>query len=344
MNRLFFITYLYPLKITYFFFFFNGLTFLNPPGLPRVIQAKYRRMMEKRIGKTTNNLGAGTENINLFHQATKKRYLVGVLRDRYYPIQEGDPAALLEALKSLDNDSDYDFTRRESVFAAHRNAMQILFNQSAGDFLSRVPGFFRHPRHCESHCDHLTGRSLRSSVEEEFSLQLGLIRKVLNSWGLNEEAKQRLAEASAKSLEHQACQILRELSFVWHQNFGGFIRRFEEPAPPSAGPHLMCRETALSVSSSLSFYICVDGRLVLGNLRLLSAIAAFFHLILVGQLKYAAEGEAVALLLQRRVAKVVEKGKQQKWGCFDFFLNFGADYVPYVRYPLSYSTCYLFLD
>jgi hypothetical protein len=48
--------------------------------------------------------------------------------------------------------------------------------------------------------------------------------------------------------------------------------------------------------------------MMLIGMTLPAAIASFFHVAFIGQLKYPPEGEAVAILLQRRLAKVDEEG------------------------------------
>jgi hypothetical protein len=54
----------------------------------------------------------------------------------------------------------------------------------------------------------------------------------------------------------------------------------------------------------------MEQRKILSGMMLTTAIASFFHILFIGQLKYPTKGEAVAIELQRKFAKVDEEGEQ----------------------------------
>ncbi len=54
----------------------------------------------------------------------------------------------------------------------------------------------------------------------------------------------------------------------------------------------------------------MEQRKILSGMTLTTAIASFFHISFIGQLKYPMKGEAVAIVLQRKFAKVDEEGEQ----------------------------------
>jgi hypothetical protein len=235
----------------------------------------------------------------------KKKKLVGVLREKFYPAESGDQASFLQELGNADSSN---VTEREKVFRAHRNTIQVLFNQSEDGF-SCVPGFFDHPVHCQLHFQYLAEMSLLQNVEDELGILMDQVKKVLHVWCRTEASRQRMEVAKTKSLELQGSKIplyvalLRELTLVWHKNFGGLIRITGEEE--SSGPHILCREG----KCAMSFDIHVEKKKVLEDLTFTSAIASFFHIIFILQLKYPEEAEAVTILLQRKVAKVDEEGK-----------------------------------
>jgi hypothetical protein len=263
-------------------------------------------MVDQQNGKTLKKKER-TEDQDLVVQGQprqkKKRKLVGVLREKFYPTDNRN-ASLLEDLKNVDA---ADLSAREKVFSEHRDAIQILFNQSV-NILSCVPGFFDDYTHCRHHFEHLAGMSLVQNVVDELDTQMGFVKKVLNVWCRTEVSKNRLEAGIMKSVEFHGSKIpeyvalLRELNQVWHKNLGGLFRVPAEKE--SNSPHILCRE----VSGAMYFDIHVEQTKVLKDLTLANAIASFFHIVFIGQLKYPDEGDAVATFLQRRVAKVDEKG------------------------------------
>jgi hypothetical protein len=228
------------------------------------------------------------------------------MRDRFYPTSTGNIPGLLSALTSIvDNDGDKD--AREQVYESNREAVQTLFNTSA-DMFSCVPGFFDDPSHCQRHFEHLSGMSIVSHIEKDLGDHMYLVGEVVNLWCSSHAARSRIQNAKLKSLEQKGSQLpvyvclLRELNYHWHKSFSGMIRyTFEEE---SHSPHILCRE----VGDTLVFDIHVEHKKIFSELTLAGALAAYYHICFIGQLKYPSEGLCVAILLQRKLAKVDEQG------------------------------------
>jgi hypothetical protein len=59
------------------------------------------------------------------------------------------------------------------------------------------------------------------------------------------------------------------------------------------------------------FEVHAEGKAFLVGLNFNEALAGFFHLSFVGNLRYPEDGEAVAVWLQRKVAGIDERGNYQ---------------------------------
>jgi hypothetical protein len=202
-----------------------------------------------------------------------------------------------------------DHISREKVFSEYRNTIQLIFNASP-NLSTALPAFFDHSSHCEHHFEHLSGISIVKNIEEELEVQMSNIKSVLNVWCTNEAANKRLQTADLLSKEQSGSQIplyvchLRELNFALHKRLDGLIRFAGEKETNS--PHIVCHDS----SDPLLFDIHFEQKKVLQDLSFPCALASFFHIVFIGQRKYPSEAEAVAILLQRRVAKIDEEGKE----------------------------------
>jgi len=77
-----------------------------------------------------------------------------------------------------------------------------------------------------------------------------------------------------------------------HQDLRGFVC-FVVEEPNS--PHLLCRE----LPGAMEFDFHMEQKKVLTGMTLARAIASFFHITFIDQLKYPPKVETVAILLQR---------------------------------------------
>jgi hypothetical protein len=292
----------------YPFLFILSLVFIriSCKGLARMMGQKYRRTLDSMNGKTVKRKEA-TEQGEVVpgQQKRQKKRLIGVVRVRFYPPKDTDVAPFLQALDAIEDNT---VAARENVYKDHREAVQRIFNLSP-DIKTCVTGFFDDPIHCQTHFEYLAETSILDTVEGNFSDQFDDIQSVLNVWARTEASKQRMEAARVRCLELQGSKIplyvcfLRELTQTWHQKLGGFVRFPDEEEMNS--PHLLCVERP----GDMVFDIHLEQRKVLSGMKLTTAIASFFHLAFIGQLKYPPEGEAVAILLQRKLAKVDPEGK-----------------------------------
>ena len=245
---------------------------------------KYRRKIDHLNGRDQKRKQfPESKDVVPGQQKKKKKKVVGVVRDRFYPTKNPDSEiALLDALLHLES-SDAD--TREKVFKMHREAIQLLFNKSS-DLFNCVPGFFDSPIHCQMHFEYIGATSLLENIESDFGNQFELLKSVLEVWCRTEAFKQRMktAELQCKDLQRSRIplyvSLIRELSFFWHQELGGFIRYPEEEEQNS--PHLLCRE----LPGAMEFEFHMEQKKILSGMTLSKALASFFHISFIGQLKY----------------------------------------------------------
>ncbi len=88
--------------------------------------------------------------------------------------------------------------------------------------------------------------------------------------------------------------------------------RFPDEEEPNS-LHLLCVDRP-GGGGGMLFDIHLEQRKVLSGMKLTTAVASFFHVAFIGQLRYPREGEAVAILLQRKLAKVDPEGKRKMLG------------------------------
>jgi len=213
-------------------------------GLARVMAQTYRRKIDIMNGKDRKRKAEeGSTEMLPGSVKRKKKKVLGVLKDRFFPTKsQASEAALAEALEPLEA---ADAGSREEVFEQHRDALQARFNQSA-DILTCVPGFFDSLLHAQKHFEYLGRTCVLENIQSDFSEQFENIRSVVKVWCRTEDAKQRLAAAEVRCVDLKGSKVplyvalLRELNCFWHEDLGGFIRFAEEPEPNS--PHLLCRE------------------------------------------------------------------------------------------------------
>jgi hypothetical protein len=274
-------------------------------GLPRVLQCKFRRLVDQKNGKERKRAEIRDDAAeNLGQHTRRKKILIGVQREKFYPPGSPDLPELLAALRTVDV---HDAGARESVYSDYRNGIQLIFVHAQTCF-SCVPGFFDDPIHSRNHFEYLAGMSLQKNVEQDLDLQFDLVKRVVGVWCNTEATRKRMEVAATMCMEQQGSRIpeyvavARELTLFWHKNLCGLFRYPSEEE--LSNPHILCREAA----GSMRFDIHTNQQKIFQDLTLSSAISSFFHVIFISQLKYPPEGEAVAILLQRRLARVDEKG------------------------------------
>ena len=96
--------------------------------------------------------------------------------------------------------------------------------------------------------------------------------------------------------------LLRQLNAEWHKSPGGLFRFPGEPENES--PQILCRDGVASVT----FDVRAEGKTIFSEVNICEALRGFFSIAFVGNMHYPELGEAVAILLQRKVAGINVEG------------------------------------
>jgi hypothetical protein len=245
------------------------------------------------------------------HQVPKKRKRVyGINSEKFYATSTEEQNIFLEELEFVDSAEE-----REILFSEHRKDIQHRLTSSR-DLFSAVPGFFTCMRHAESHFEWLTGKRIAATIEEELPRQFKLVKAVVQSMCATKEFRLNLEIAKLKGSEQNGSFIpefvclLRQLNLEWHKNSGGLLRFPSEVEEDS--PHIFCRDGIASVS----FDLHAEKQKIYSNLNFSEALRGFFYVSFIGNLHYPEEGEAVAILLQRKVAGINAEGIVQNFFVF----------------------------
>jgi hypothetical protein len=99
--------------------------------------------------------------------------------------------------------------------------------------------------------------------------------------------------------------LLRQLNQEWHKSAGGLLRFPSEPEEDS--PHILCCDGI----GSVKFDLHVEKKKIFTGLNFSEALRAFFCVAFIGNLHYPEDGEAVAILLQRKLAGINGEGNGQ---------------------------------
>lgn len=289
-------------------------------GADKALQSKFNRMLSKHRCLTGNNIqlkvkelpkgkesrlsGPGGEPLR--SQKGKHKIAHGVSQEKFYPKGDGKIQEFLQDYDVVDiNDSD----EKEALFEKYRETVQILISRRTTNFLSCVPGFFVNQLHLKNHFEALANHSVTEAIDNEIVEAFKDLKMVLNIWCQDdEELQNRKKYASLKrnecngSMIPEYVHLLRELTLVWHENLGGFIRY--EGEQESNSPHIVAYK-----SDPLCFSVCLEQTTVFQNLTFTCALASFFHLAFIGQVEYPKKGEAVAVWLQKKVARIDDKSK-----------------------------------
>jgi len=97
--------------------------------------------------------------------------------------------------------------------------------------------------------------------------------------------------------------LLRQLNSEWHKKAGGLFRFPTEPEDDNS-PHFFCPHGPASVK----FDVHVEQKKIFSDLNFSEALRAFFAITHIGNIHYPEAGEAVAILLQRKLAGINAEG------------------------------------
>ena len=274
-------------------------------SLPKVLRQKFSRIVEDRQGTVRvkkRDLSDGSSK-STEKKSNKKRKAYGIPNNKYYASGSEEQASFIEELKHAKSKEE-----KELLFSQHRNDVQHIFTTST-DMFSAIPGFFTDLVHARHHFEWLTEKKISQVIDEELPKMLRFLKAVLQhmcstkEFHLNLEiAKLKGNELNGSIVPEYVC-LLRQLTLEWHKNQGGLLRFPAEPEPLS--PHIYCTQGAASVK----FEVCAENKIIFADLNFNDAVAGFFYITFIGNLAYPAEGESVAIWLQRKVVGINDDGK-----------------------------------
>lgn len=280
----------------------------GPSGLktlPKILQQAFRRMRDK----TNDNHDArenGFDDEETHKKLPKRKAQVyGVDQKKFYSTAK---RSRQEVMRELDLCVG-DYEAREELFTANREFIQQILTGSLHIF-EAVKGFFDDGRHLKLQFEWLTNRNILDNINSHASSQFNYLEQVLKRWIPTQDFENRLESARLKSnmingslVPIRVC-LLRELNQHWHKTQSGFLRYPDEEEVES--PHLVCSDDG---DEGFLFSLHAEKKEVFSRLSFHDALAAFFHLTFVGNMRYPAKGEAVAVWLQRKVAGIVDEGE-----------------------------------
>jgi hypothetical protein len=283
----------------------GGLTGIR--SLPKALQQKFARMLDSKHGVATDkkkkrDLSDGSTE----HQVPKKkRKVYGIHSEKFY-------VKCTEAQETFIEELTYAETTeaREVLYSTHRKDLQNRLVTS-NDMFSAVPGFFSSLIHAENHFEWLTGKKISTAIEKELPRQFRLVKCVVQKMCTTKEFKLHQEIAKIKGLEQNGSYtpefvcLLRQLNQEWHKSAGGLLRFPSEPEEDS--PHILCCDGI----GSVKFDLHVEKKKIFTGLNFSEALRAFFCVAFIGNLHYPEDGEAVAILLQRKLAGINGEGNGQ---------------------------------
>jgi hypothetical protein len=155
----------------------------------------------------------------------------------------------------------------------------------------------------------LTGKNIAETIEMEMPRQFKLVKCVVlklcstKEFMLNLEiARIKGAEQNGSIIPEFVC-LLRQLNMEWHRSQGGLLRFPSETEEDS--PHILCTNGV----GSVQFDLHVERKKIFTGLNFSEALRAFFAVSFIGNLHYPEAGEALAILLQRKLAGFNAEGK-----------------------------------
>jgi hypothetical protein len=272
-------------------------------SLPKALQQKFARMLEAKHGVVKKRKRELPDENSERHVPTKKRKVYGVQGEKFYLTGTDQLETFLGELEFVNTTEE-----REEMFSSHRQNVQHCLTKKK-DIFSAVPGFFSCLSHAEHHFEWLTGKRIAETIEMEMPRQFKLVKCVVlklcstKEFMLNLEiARIKGAEQNGSIIPEFVC-LLRQLNMEWHRSQGGLLRFPSETEEDS--PHILCTNGV----GSVQFDLHVERKKIFTGLNFSEALRAFFAVSFIGNLHYPEAGEALAILLQRKLAGFNAEGK-----------------------------------
>jgi hypothetical protein len=281
----------------------GGLTGIS--SLPKALQQKFARMLESKNGLfSEKKKKRDLPDENSEHQMPKKkRKVYGITSDKFYVQGTEEQETFLGEVEYVESVEE-----REAMFSERRKDVQHRLVTSK-EMFSAVPGFFSSLSHAENHFQWLTGKNIAKNIQAELPRQFKLLKCVVLNMCSTKEFRLNLEIAKLKGSEQNGsitpefvC-LLRQLNVEWHKNAGGLLRFPGEPEDDS--PHIFCPDGA----SSVKFDLQAERKKIYSDLNFSEVLRAFFCVAFIGNMHYPEAGEAVAILLQRKLAGINAEGK-----------------------------------
>lgn len=273
-------------------------------SLPKILQQSFRRLRDVNPSAEFSKVYDSGSLPETKKSRKRKAFVYGVDQSKFYATEKLSKEEFLAML----NTGESSYEEKEELFAANRETVQDILT-SSNQIFNSVPGFFDDERHIQHQFQWISEKSIVETIKVQMSPQFEFLHKVLNRWMPTQDFAVKMETAKLKSADlndnpvPQHVCLLRELNHYWHKKRNGFIR-FPDEVEIDSSPHIVCMES----KEGIRFNIRAEHKTFLSDLSFSDAVAAFFHLTFVSNMKYPEGGEAVAIWLQRKVAGIVEKG------------------------------------
>jgi hypothetical protein len=281
-------------------------------SLPKSLQQKFSRMLESKLGVVKKKKRDLPDENSQVKVPKRKKRVYGITSDKFNAEKTEDLDTFLGEVENVASTEE-----REAIFAHHRKDLQHKLVNSKNLFTA-VPGFFDSLSHAENHFVWLTGKDIAKNIENDLSRQFKIVQCVVKEMCTTKEFRLNLEIAKLKGTEENGSIIpeficlLRQLNVEWHQTAGGLFRFPADPDDNS--PHIFCPDGV----GTVKFDVHVESRKAYVDLNFSEALRAFFSVCFIWNYHYPEAGEAVAILLQRKLAGFNAEGKNT---CFlDCFL------------------------
>lgn len=279
----------------------GGLTGIR--SLPKAMQQKFAKMIDLKNGveKAKKRRDLPDDDCE-YPQPKKKKKVYGIQSGKYYVKSSEDVESFLAELNNVNTTEE-----KEAMYSQNRKDVQHCIS-TCKDMFTAVPGFFDSLSHVESHFQWLTGQNIEQNIGKELPKQFRLVKCVVEKICATKEFRLNYEIAKLKGSEHNGSFVpefvclLRQLNIEWHKTPGGLLRFPSEAEDDS--PTIFCRDGPASVL----FDVHVEKKKIFTELNFCEALRAFFSISFIGNLHYPEHGEAVAILLQRKVAGLNSEG------------------------------------
>ena len=277
---------------------------------------------EKKAIEKKNPSVQGDTDDQPTSKKTKLKVIYGVVSEKWHKKKKVTPQARAKLIQA---GKETDFQVREEVYETLREEMSNEFRDNDRKYLDKMcPGFFEDPRHLARHFEYMCeSPALDEKIRENLRPFLKHLELFLLAEHDSIEFSQSINDIELVcEQEFQGSSVLKDLhllrSAAEHFDNGStqqLIRITEnswissDPPPSDSSPHIL----AILVEKSFVYELWAESNKLIGNMDLVTALAAFYHLCFIFSLRYPPEGQTVADLIQRLVCKYGDKSGTKTW-------------------------------